>query len=808
MLNEVKHLACKREIGSVKRTTPTSVPRSFASLRMTDVRLAGLWVGVLAMVVSIAQAQTNPPRAGYVYPAGGRQGDTFKIKVGGQYLATVTGVDVSGGGVQATVIEYDRPLPQPQINALNKKAQELQSQITALNAQVPQLQKQGHAAEVLAQIAAIRSQIAEIRGQIATSRRRAMSPVLAEFLILEVTIAPAAQPGERQLRLTSATGVSNPLVFCVGQLPEFTEPEPNDSPVKTPTRIALPATVNGRITPNTPDRQMKGRPGQQFTPGDVDQYQFEAHKGQQLVVAVGARQLIPYLADAVPGWFQAAVTLYDVKGKELAYDDDYRFHPDPVLHYQIPEDGEYILEIKDALYRGRDDFVYRITIGELPFVTSMFPLGGRVGSQTDIEVAGWNLPVDKTKMDATGKEPGTYPFSVLNGTMASNSMSFAVDTLPECTEKESNDSLGEAQPVDLPIIVNGRIDKSGDVDVFRFNGRAGDEIVAETMARRLDSPLDSMLKLTDATGWQLAFNDDHEDKGAGLVTHHADSYMALKLPADGTYFVWVSDTQHQGGPEYSYRLRISTPRPDFELRIVPSGISVRAAGTVPLTIYALRTDGFSGEITLSLKSAEPWFSLKGSVVPAGQDKVQVTLTAPPNPLPEPVDLSLQGSATIGGQRIVHAAVPADDMMQAFAYRHLVCAKDLKVLVADRRAGQPPRILTPLPLKIAAGSTAKVQVERLSLRFFENVRFELSDPPDGIAMQDVSIDASNSGSPYTELAFQCNAEKFKPGMKGNLIVNVSGERMPPSGDQPAPLMRRRISLGSLQAISFEITDPNA
>ena len=39
------------------------------------------------------------------------------------------------------------------------------------------------------------------------------------------------------------------------------------------------------------------------------------------------------------------------------------------------------MEIKDALYRGREDFVYRITIGELPFVTGIFPLGGRAGAQ-------------------------------------------------------------------------------------------------------------------------------------------------------------------------------------------------------------------------------------------------------------------------------------------------------------------------------------------------------------------------------------------------------------------------------------------
>ena len=95
-------------------------------------------------------------------------------------------------------------------------------------------------------------------------------------------------------------------------------------------------------------------------PGDVDRYRFTAAQGQQLVAVVCARELMPYLADAVPGWFQAALTLYDAQGHEVAYGDDYRFHPDPVIHFKIPADGEYVIEIRDAIYRGREDFVYRV----------------------------------------------------------------------------------------------------------------------------------------------------------------------------------------------------------------------------------------------------------------------------------------------------------------------------------------------------------------------------------------------------------------------------------------------------------------
>ena len=136
---------------------------------------------------------------------------------------------------------------------------------------------------------------------------------------------------------------------------------------------------------------------------------------------------------------------------------------------------------------------------------------------------------------------------------------------------------------------------------FRSTGKAGETIVAEVTARRLDSPLDSMLKLTDATGKLLAFNDDHEDVGCGLNTHHADSYLMVELPADGTYFVHLGDTARNGGKAYAYRLRISPPRPDFELRVVPSSASFRSKGAAALNVYAIRKDGFAGDIKLSLK---------------------------------------------------------------------------------------------------------------------------------------------------------------------------------------------------------------
>ena len=531
------------------RVSGFGFPSAFG-LRPSDfgVALAAL-LGLLAFRQSTL-AQPSSPHIGYVYPAGGRQGAVFQVAVGGQYLNNATNAYVSGPGVQAVVIDYSRPLTQKEFNDLREKLKELQDRRTAANANT---RKRGGQAGSqpgtnVVWTAADERMIAEMRQKLFLfAPRRNLNPAIGETITVRVTLAPDAEPGERQLKLATPTRLSNPLRFCVGQLVEYNKPESklsadpatlkqlrfnNEQKAVAPTEmnVTLPAIVNG-----------------QTLPGGVDRYRFQAHKGMGLVIVAAARELIPYLPDAVPGWFQAAVTLYDAKGHELEHADHYLFHPDPVLHYEVPKDGEYVVEIRDSIYRGREDFVYRITLGELPYVTSIFPLGGPAGAQTTVELKGWNLPV--TTLTLTNTEPGVYPVSVRKEDRISNRMPFAVDTLPECLEQEPNNSVATAQPVTLPIIVNGRIDQPGDWDVFRFEGRAGDTVVAEVYARRQDSPLDSVLKLTDASGKQLAFNDDHEDKGAGLDTHYADSYLMATLPGDGAFYIHIGDTQHQGGPE-------------------------------------------------------------------------------------------------------------------------------------------------------------------------------------------------------------------------------------------------------------------
>lgn len=639
-------------------------------------------VPCLWLVLSSAALGQPRPYIGYVYPAGGQQGTTVQIRLGGQQLDEVRGVLVTGAGVQASVVEYRRRL-NPQENQL------LREQLRELKKTPSASAGTGTAAPASLSEEDRRALGEKIQERLAEYVQPPACAAIASIVIAKVTLAKDASPGARELRLVTRRGVTNPLVFQVGQTPEVRRKpmisariqvlgkeelalrkRPDDEIEQT---VILPCTVNGQIAS-----------------GEVNRYRFTARKGQRLVFVTSARSLIPYIADAVPGWFQPVLTVYDSSGKEVAYDDDERFKPDPVILFEVPRDGEYTFTITDALYRGREDFVYRVTVGELPYLTSIFPLGARVGKTPAIKLSGWDLGPASRIGPAPDAAPGIWSVEASRAGVVSNAVPFALDVLPEAAEREPNDAPPQARQVKLPVIINGRIDKPDDLDMFSFEGKAGRKIVVDVVARRLDSSLDSLVKLTGPDEKLLAYNDDHEDPGSGVNTHHADSYLLATLPADGTYRVTLADAAQGGGEAYAYRLRISPPRPDFALRVVPSALTIRAKTAAALTVHAIRKDGFAGPIKLVLKDPPEGFTAQPVSIAPGKDvatlRIRTTLTA----TEAPVSLHVQGVAQIGGGQVEHEAVPAEDRMQAFLWRHLVPASELWVTVFDPAFQPPPR----------------------------------------------------------------------------------------------------------------------
>jgi hypothetical protein len=672
---------------------------------MNQLRFAIVSWAVLAAASSSAWAQGQ--YIGYVYPAGGQQGTTFPIRLGGQGLMYPSDLVVSGEGVSVRLVDSHRPLSNEELTLLRQQLTELKKKETVVDdvmaakmawfefpapigpAEEPKPGEKDAKQEPPKSEKEVAKQnaIDRIERWFAADERNPAVRSQTELVFAEVTVAPDAKPGRREIRVITKRGVSNPLPFFVGQVPEVARKpmktcqlpvlgkeylaQRKRPPEEEEYRVTIPCTMNGQVAA-----------------GEVNRYRFQASKGQRLVISGKARELVPYVADGVPGWFQAVLRLRDASGREVAYDDDFRFSPDPVIYYEVPEDGEYLLSINEALFRGRESFVYRITVDELPFVTSIFPLGGRVGEPVKIEMDGWNLEKATIAPPPRDAQPGEYLLAAAHGKFVSNYMPFALDTLPECLENEPNDEPAKAQNVKLPIIVNGRADRPGDWDVFAVEGKAGETIVAEVYARRLGSPFDSFLKVTAADGKIIALNDDHYDAASGFNTDHADSYLMVKLPADGKYFVHLGDTQRHAGKEYAYRLRISAPRPDFALRLIPSRLTMASKAAANVTVFAIRKDGFDGPIKLSFKDLPAGFESSGATLGAKQEAVGLSLRTTLTETEKPVNLAVVGSATITDREVVHKAVPSEDRMQAFLWRHLLPAEDLPALVYNP-AYKPP-----------------------------------------------------------------------------------------------------------------------
>ena len=234
----------------------------------------------------------------------------------------VTAVQVTGPGVTTRIVEYYWRQNNQEQQLLNEQLQILKKKIQPPVPTKPAVAAKAAAPVVAAEMAPVDPAIAELIDKL---QRRTVEFVQtpaaasnASLLFVEITVAPDAAPGERELRLVTVRGVSNPLPFHIGQVPEYSR-----KPMRTATiqvlgkeaqalrkrppeeledRIELPCTLNGQIAS-----------------GEKNQYRFAAKKGQRLLLTTQARQLIPFIADAVPGWFQPVLVLYDANGKEVAY---------------------------------------------------------------------------------------------------------------------------------------------------------------------------------------------------------------------------------------------------------------------------------------------------------------------------------------------------------------------------------------------------------------------------------------------------------------------------------------------------------
>src|SRR5438093_4670994 len=162
---------------------------------------------------------------------------------------------------------------------------------------------------------------------------------------------------------------------------------------------------------------------------------------------------------------------------------------------------------------------------------------------------------------ATNAPAGPHLVRVFNEQGASAPRFLIVTDEPQAAEQEPNDDFMKPQVVDhLPVSLNGRLDKSGDVDSFAVSLEAGQTLIASLEAYTLASPMDAVLRLVDSRGVQLALNDDDGktlDPLLAWTTNAAGTYI---LQVFGFAYPAVSDVRFTGGSACVYRLHLSRGR--------------------------------------------------------------------------------------------------------------------------------------------------------------------------------------------------------------------------------------------------------
>ncbi|MDR3639020.1 MAG: pre-peptidase C-terminal domain-containing protein [Isosphaeraceae bacterium] len=603
-------------------------------------------------------AQTPPPpslpdaRLNWVFPAGGRQGTTFEV--------AVDGFDLDG-------------------------AKQLLFGTPGISG-VPKLTEPG-------------------LGQ--TGRQ----PVSNVF---DVTIKPEVKPGVYEVRVAGKYGVSTPRAFVVGNQPEVRETEPNNA-FKQATEVRLGTVINGNTKETATDYfKFSAKQGQRLI---IDCWAFRIDsnldatlvlydaEGRELERNRNTNRRDPLIDFTVPRDGEYVVGLYD-----FLYG-----------YYTLPAECFYRLSISTAPYL---DYIF--PPAGLPGSQGQYTLYGRnlPGAQPapHVRVGGKPLetltvtiplPADKAQhlggdrlIDPSEAFIDGIEYRLDSPQGLSNPLLVSMAGAPVVVEREPNNDPSQAMAVTPPCEVAGQFSPRGDRDWATFAAKKGDVYWIEVFSQRLGLSTDPFLLVQqvkkDATGKEQVIDlqsvDDlaetssfvHWSLLSGLMfdTTSHDPACRFVAPEDGTYRVLVRDLARaaEASPRFVYRLLIRPPQPDFRLVAVPrtppkllpeQGAMYTSQGTTwaPLLrnggrelieVFAVRRDGFDGEIRLSADRLPAGVNAApvviAPVLASSKEPVKrsstLVLTVADGATSGAAPITIKGRATIGPNEVVREVRPA------------------------------------------------------------------------------------------------------------------------------------------------------
>jgi hypothetical protein len=188
-----------------------------------------------------------------------------------------------------------------------------------------------------------------------------------------------------------------------------------------------------------------------------------------------------------------------------------------------------------------------------------------------------------------------------------------------------------------------------------------------------------------------------------------------------------------------------------------------------VTVTADLRNGLGNEFNLAVQNLPPGFTASDAIIPAGQPQAKFTITAPPDAAPLSVfSPVVVGTSTLNDQPFTRTAFGAEDVMQAFSYRHVVSTREFVVAVIETSlfslsTGAPPQI----GLEVKQGAEVQVVVKAARTEGANSpINLAVVDAPAGITVKTAPIPADQNEVPITISV----PPEAPAGWKVNVILN--------------------------------------
>ncbi|WP_145272532.1 COG1470 family protein [Tautonia plasticadhaerens] len=564
---------------------------------------------------------------------------------------------------------------------------------------------------------------------------------------IRLTVDERTAVGVYPVRVVTDSGVSNPILFAVGQLLQVTEVEPNNTPDGAQP-IPNPVVVEGECSGN-----------------DLDFFRFSGRKGERIVVdAVCAR---------VGSEVDPMIRLTTAGGRLVASaDDSPGLVTDGYFTAVLPEDGAYILEFCDSRFAGKGRTGYRLLIGAVPFAGEVHPLALPRGQNTALELRGGTLSIDCLFALRTPSDPlcsmiyPTIPARSLGDPAWVDSeldveLPTPVPLGSPVAILEPADPAQQLPPLSPPVTILGRLSVAGERDEFAITAPPGSKYEVRVEAWGLGSALDGQLRVIGEDGNLLGESDDGRPSAGrrsggggrrGRAPTSPDPWFDLTIPEgqDEVKLV-VTDLADRGGVGFTYRLVVEPAASSFRLTLEDGQVAVPRGGTALIPVTVTRS-GYDGPIALDLRGIPEGsgVAVLPGTAPAGQTGGVVGLEAVAGG--DPLVREIQVVGTGGDGQTVVASGTTVFAQQTLDVRGFGMSGTIpsytrptvSLTAAVTRPG--PILLNPETRTLVVPQGCRVEAPLQIVRMIEEeatYQIIALSPPDGLSVEELEVDGSES-----------------------------------------------------------------